>query len=144
MSAEHMREESRRWMEQARSDVAAAMDSTKAGHFNWACFQAQQAAEKAMKSVWYQLDLDPWGHSVAKLVDGLPHDLVGDNFEEANEPARHLDKLYIPTRYPNGLPGITPTEAYDVKDAESAIAAAERILTLVRQFISAVLGRGEE
>ncbi len=27
-----------------------------------------------MKSVWIALDLDPWGHSVARLVKALPEE----------------------------------------------------------------------
>jgi HEPN domain-containing protein len=135
MSAEKTGKEALRWMSQAQSDVAAAKDSAKAGRFEWACFQCQQAAEKAMKACWFRLDLDPWGHSVAKLVDDLPREIVGNRFADAREPARQLDKLYIPTRYPNGLPDITPAEAYTAKEAADAIAAAETILRLAETCI---------
>jgi HEPN domain-containing protein len=135
MSTENINKEARRWMSQAQSDVGAAMDSAKASRFEWACFQAQQAAEKAMKACWFHLDLDPWGHSVARLVDDLPADVVAARFAAAREPARHLDKLYIPTRYPNGLPEMTPAEAYTAKEAADAIASAEAILDLARQFM---------
>jgi HEPN domain-containing protein len=37
-----------RWLAQARWDLKAARDSAAAGNFEWACFQAQQAAEKAL------------------------------------------------------------------------------------------------
>jgi len=40
-------EEAKRWLAQARRDLKAAKDSSSAGNFEWACFQAQQAAEKA-------------------------------------------------------------------------------------------------
>ncbi|HZP95160.1 MAG TPA: HEPN domain-containing protein [Candidatus Limnocylindria bacterium] len=39
--------EAGRWLAQAERDLAAARDLERAGHFNVACFQAQQAAEKA-------------------------------------------------------------------------------------------------
>jgi HEPN domain-containing protein len=29
-----------------------------------------------------------------------------------------LDRFYIPTRYPNGLPDLTPAEAFTADDAE--------------------------
>lgn len=122
-------------MSQAQSDVGAARDSARAGRFEWACFQSQQAAEKAMKACWFHLDLDPWGHSVARLVDDLPASLVGTRFASAREAARHLDKLYIPTRYPNGLPEMTPAEAYTAKEADEAISSAEAIIALARQFM---------
>jgi HEPN domain-containing protein len=72
---------------------------------------------------------------VAKLVDDLPREIVGNRFADAREPARQLDKLYIPTRYPNGLPDITPAEAYTAKEAADAIAAAETILRLAETCI---------
>ena len=134
MSAEGINKEAKRWLSQARSDVAAAEDSARAKRFEWACFQAQQSAEKAMKACWFQADLDPWGHSVARLVDALP-DNIAAHFASARDPARQLDKLYIPTRYPNGLPEMTPAEAYSAADAAAAIAATEGIIALATQFI---------
>jgi len=32
---------------------------------------AQQAAEKAVKALWYLADAEPWGHSVQKLIGDL-------------------------------------------------------------------------
>jgi HEPN domain-containing protein len=138
MSDEKMGREARRWFSQARSDVAAAKDSAKAMRYEWACFQAQQAAEKAMKACWFKFDLDPWGHSVAKLVDDLPADIARDRFIDLREHARRLDKLYIPTRYPNGLPDMTPAEAYTATEASEAIASAEVILDRARLCVESV------
>jgi HEPN domain-containing protein len=137
MSAEKQSSEAGRWFSQANSDVAAARDSLAAGRYEWACFQAQQAAEKAMKACWFHLDLEPWGHSVAKLVDELPEALVEHRFRCLKETARDLDKLHVPTRYPNGLPGITPAEAFSAGNATEAINSAEGILSAAR----ALLGR---
>jgi HEPN domain-containing protein len=41
--------------------------------------------------------------------------------------------LYIPTRYPNGLPGLTPGESYGREEAEAAIADAKAIVEAARQ-----------
>jgi HEPN domain-containing protein len=38
------------------------------------------------------------------------------------------DRFYIPTRYPNGLPGGTPFESFTRADLEQALAMAERIV----------------
>ena len=45
-------------------------------------------------------------------------------------------RFYIPTRYPNGLPDITPEAAFFAEDAESAIRKAERLLETVRPLLS--------
>lgn len=42
--------------------------------------------------------------------------------------AKVLDKLYIPTRYPNGLVEGAPTEFFTRQEAEHAIRCAEAIL----------------
>jgi HEPN domain-containing protein len=49
--------------------------------------------------------------------------------------AQSLDRYYIPTRYPNGLPDITPAQAYGEPDAQSAIASAQRILELCEKHV---------
>ena len=58
-----------RWLAQARWDLKAARDSAAAGNFEWACFQAQQAAEKALKSFLYRAGAEPFAlHSLRRLV----------------------------------------------------------------------------
>ncbi|HUX99148.1 MAG TPA: HEPN domain-containing protein [Candidatus Deferrimicrobium sp.] len=42
-----------RWFSQAKFDLEAAKVSLNAGNYEWACFQAQQAGEKALKSYLY-------------------------------------------------------------------------------------------
>lgn len=46
-----------------------------------------------------------------------------------------LDRFYIPTRYPNGLPDLVPDEAYMQGDAESCIDKATKILEAVKRFL---------
>jgi HEPN domain-containing protein len=48
--------------------------------------------------------------------------------EKALKAATTLDKLYIPTRYPNGLPNMMPRDAYREKDSAEAIRAATQVL----------------
>jgi HEPN domain-containing protein len=47
-----------------------------------------------------------------------------------------LDRFYIPTRYPNGLPDITPAEAYSMSDAQDACNKARKILEKIKSLIS--------
>jgi HEPN domain-containing protein len=46
-----------------------------------------------------------------------------------------LDGFYIPTRYPNGLPGGIPAEAYPQETAESAVALATQVVGFVDTLI---------
>jgi len=43
-----------------------------------------------------------------------------------------LDKYYIPTRYPNGLPGGIPSSAFDKTDAERAITLATELIEAIK------------
>jgi HEPN domain-containing protein len=60
------------WFRQAEADLAAARDSLAAGHFEWACFTAQQAAEKAVKALFLHRGMDAWGHTITPLLGNPP------------------------------------------------------------------------
>jgi HEPN domain-containing protein len=49
--------------------------------------------------------------------------------------AAFLDKFYIPTRYPNGLPDLTPGQSYEATDAEQAIEKAEFFINKVNAIL---------
>lgn len=120
-------------MAQAEADLGAAETSAKAGHHEWACFQAQQAAEKALKAVLFRQGLTTaWGHSLVNLVEEAS--VRDPTLAALDGDARLLDKYYVPTRYPNGLaaPAI-PATFYTLKDAETCLASARSILTACRR-----------
>ncbi len=50
------------------------------------------------------------------------------NVETIKEEAALLDKFYIPTRYPDGLPALTPSQVYTKKEAVRALEAAKKVL----------------
>ncbi|MDR7537891.1 MAG: HEPN domain-containing protein [Armatimonadota bacterium] len=127
-------ERSRDWFASAAADLEHARSDLERGFYNWACFSAQQAAEKAVKAVFQRLGAEAWGHSVADLLAELrthhkvPDALVG--------PALELDKAYIPTRYPNAHPSGTPHARYTRVEAERLIAHAEAILGFCQGLLS--------
>ena len=55
------------WFNQALRDIEQAEDSRKAGRHEWACFAAQQAAEKAVKALHLYMHQEAWGHVIAKV-----------------------------------------------------------------------------
>lgn len=137
MGSEKRLAEARRWLGQAVADLGAAENSTRAGNHEWACFQAQQAAEKALKAAWYANGFEPWGHSVLKLIDDYPDDSERlSRFEALRSAAKALDKLYIPTRYPNGLPDLAPFEVYTDAEAQAAIAASRNIISACAPLVA--------
>jgi HEPN domain-containing protein len=105
------------------------------GHYEWACFAAQQAGEKAAKAAHAAVAQEAWGHVITELLDALrPHEPAID--DALLDRARALDKLYIPTRYPNGLAGGAPADFYTRAEAERAIADAEAVLAVCRRMLS--------
>jgi len=113
----------------------AARHAAAGRHHEWACFAAQQAAEKAAKAAHEALGHEAWGHSVTELLDALRAD-VPEIGEELLDRARALDKLYIPTRYPNGLPSGAPADYYTRSEAEHAISDAETLIAVCRRVVS--------
>ena len=46
---------SKDWLDEAKSDLAHARNDLKGSFYNWACFSAQQASEKAVKAVFQRM-----------------------------------------------------------------------------------------
>jgi HEPN domain-containing protein len=116
------------WFRQARRDLEQARMSAQTGYYEWACFAAQQAAEKAVKAVFQQRHLEAWGHVVHQLLGKWPTENVPS--AELMDAARRLDRHYIPTRYPNGFESGAPGDFYTDADAQQALLDAEAILEL--------------
>ncbi len=126
--------EAKRWLEAAREDVDYARHAASGGFHAPACFHAQQAAEKAVKSVHYRRGARAViGHNVRALIESVtPRELSLDRLVDA---ARELDLLYIPTRYPNGLAAGTPSQAFSAAQSARAIDLAEQIVEAARQAV---------
>jgi HEPN domain-containing protein len=121
---------SRDWLGQAERDLDQARDSRGAGRHEWACFAAQQAAEKAVKALHLHAGQAAWGQVIARLLRELPPEAAAP--EDLIDKARVLDAFYIPARYPNGHPEGAPFEHYGPLQSEEAIRYAGEILAFVR------------
>jgi HEPN domain-containing protein len=128
--------EEERWLRQAEKDLETAQDSGKAAHYEWACFQSQQAAEKALKAFLYSKGLRAiLTHSIRELV--LDCSKYESDFRDLLRQAKALDTYYIATRYPNGLVGNEiPAQYYSEEDASQCINYAGLILKTVTRFMS--------
>lgn len=117
-------------MHTADDDLDTAIILKENRKFAHSCFHAQQAAEKALKAVWHQSDADPWGHSIKRLIDDLESvdTRLFEIFKNFSRKGALLDRFYIPTRYPNGLPDVTPDVAFNEDDASICIANAGIII----------------
>lgn len=129
-------ERSADWMDQAVRDLAHARQDLATGFYEWACFSAQQAAEKAAKAVLQQDGAEAWGHSVADLLAEVARSR--EMPAELLDLARELDKAYIPARYPNAHPTGSPGSVYTRAEAERMVGYAERIIGVCQGLLASL------
>ena len=125
------------WLNQAKRDLEKAALDIKHTYFEWACFTAQQSAEKAVKAVYQKLNMSVKGHSIVRMLEGLNTNKI-EVTEELNHLARILDKYYTVSRYPNGFPEGRPADFFDEKIGQEALDAAHKIVTWCDDKISTV------
>jgi HEPN domain-containing protein len=118
------------WMAQAEQNPAHAEASQDLGHYNWACFAAQQAAEASVKALHLHHKQDIWGHLIRTLLQKLPDQVAVS--PRLLDLARVLDAYYIPTRYPNGHESGTPAVNYGAIQSDEAIRCAREIIQFCR------------
>ncbi len=127
--------EAQRWWAQALDDLAFVEWVQQEDRFHdKACFMAQQAAEKALKACRYALgERIVTGHSTLELLKRLEKEQ--GNFEKFMDCCRRLDRFYIPTRYPNGLPGGVPASMFTRADVHQAIEDCRQIIRAVGAWL---------
>jgi len=130
-----MNKEAKRWLKQAEADLKAVKDSVNSANYEWACFQSQQAGEKALKAYLYSHGYTSIiTHSLKMLLKECVK--LDKSFADIDEEARILDTYYIPVKFPNGIDEeIAPFEYYDEEDAEKCLKCATLILEKVKKFL---------
>jgi len=121
------------WLRQAIRDLEHAKRSIEFGDYEWACFAAQQAAEKAVKALYQKLRVEVWGHSISRMLNSLPKEHKPS--EDLIDKAKELDRHYIPTRYPNFHPEGAPLDYYTLEDARRAVKYAEEIVKFCKDKV---------
>ena len=114
------------WLKQAERDLQTARLNLEGGSYEWACFIAQQAAEKAVKALCEKHRVMTRSHQLTRLLEVVKNlEAVPDDLHEKGAV---LDRFYIPTRYPNGFGSGAPMEYFFRRDAEEAISYAGAII----------------
>ncbi len=127
-----VREEIANWLAEAKADLRHAEASIKLGDYNWACFAAQQAAEKALKAlILHVLGEYPRGYDLVKLYWRVKsHTPI--RLSEAS--LARLSAYYTQARYPNaGLE--RPSEEITREQAEEAVKIARGVVDEVSKAI---------
>ena len=125
-----MSEAASRWLAFAREDLRMAELALAEGIHNQVCFHAQQCGEKAIKA-WLERHghVIPRTHRMADLLALLPPDLM----EGVADGLRLLDRFYIPTRYPDALPGGALGGLPSTEDAQEALDLARSVLLRIEE-----------
>ena len=118
------------WLQRAKSNLACAKQPKPPEAF-WEdlCFDAQQAAEKAVKAVLLWCDITfPYVHDLELLLTTLQRagHAVPDDVWEADD----LSRYAVETRYPGAAPPVPEPEYH------RAVTLAERVVSWAEQILS--------
>lgn len=132
----HPQEERDRWLRQAAHDLDVARKHFADQFFADVCYAAEQAAQKALKGYLYgRGERSVPEHALLELVQRAGK--YDAQYRVLSSGASTLTQYYIPTRYPDALPGPSaPFEVYTKEQAAEAIRIAEGI-------VGRVQGKGE-
>jgi HEPN domain-containing protein len=126
-------EEARRWLQQARMDLATARWLGQGRFWAQACFYCQQAAETALKAVLICAgEENPRTHSTTRLIKRAVS--YGPDFARFSKDAPLLDRHYVGTRYPNGV-SVDQSQMWEEKDFCEAEVAASGIVDIASHAI---------
>ncbi|KAJ8303847.1 hypothetical protein KUTeg_017430 [Tegillarca granosa] len=135
--------EAKRWLKQAKEDLVVAIRildcrcENLVGNdtYNWICFIAHQAAEKAIIAITFSIDANKVRreHLLSSVASAQPK-------ETLREKAAKLDNLlgdYDSMRYPDACSfPCTPSELYDAVKAQEAVKQAQEIIEEVDDYLS--------
>ena len=122
---------SKQWLDKAAEDLVVARLVLAEGHTAHACFLSQQCIEKSLKAYLIEkVGLYPRVHKLVDLVTEC--ESLDSAFSRFLSDCIVVDQYYIPTRYPDGIPGAGPSGTPSDIEAKEAIEAAERILKFVQ------------
>jgi HEPN domain-containing protein len=121
------------WLDQAQRDLKKSEIDLQHAYWEWACFTAQQAAEKAVKSLLMYQGHDVWGHAITPMLRRLEKPAAAPDLIEK---AQLLDAYYISTRYPNGFPEGKPADYFNKTKAQEAVEAAREIIGFCENHIT--------
>ena len=112
-----MNEDVTQWLGFANEDLRMAKLAFEEEIYNQVCFHAQQCVEKSIKAAILAQGTTPRrSHVIVDLMNDLSASWLADLADELPK----MDLFYIPTRYPDTLPGMLPDgppSSVEAKDA---------------------------
>ena len=122
------------WLARAQDDLSFAQLGFREKYFSQACFLSQQVVEKSLKGFLLAKGRSyPRLHKVIELAK-LCFEIAGD-LEPLKDDLKLIDEFYLPTRYPDAVPGGMAEGLPGLDEAKSALETAATILQLIRSRI---------
>lgn len=110
----------REWMNRARSNLRRARERTPGAYLEDPCFDAQQAAEKAIKALLVARAIDfPYVHDLAELTGLL--EASGSEIPQAVRRAARLTQYATSVRYPGFDEPVTDSEYEEAVELAEAV-----------------------
>jgi len=129
-----MSESHEQWLALAENDLNFARVGSEHGFYAHVCFLAQQTVEKVLKGLLIaKTGKYPRLHSLVELVNECAKSVP--DMIALEDHARILDQYYVPTRYPDGIPGSLPNGMPSESHAKEALRIAENFMETVRALL---------
>ena len=110
----------REWMNRARSNLALAKNRVAEAYLEDLCFEAQQAAEKAIKAMMIRRNIEfPYVHDLARLLSLLEE--AGETIPDEVRKAEELTPFALITRYPGLARPVTESEYRETVEIAEAV-----------------------
>ena len=118
----------------AEDDLKLANLGLENGFYSQVCFLSQQCAEKSLKAfILAKNDLYPKTHKLIDLIEKCKE--IKKQLNVYKKDIKILDEFYIPTRYPDGIPGSFEDSLPSKEDAKEALETAERIYLIINNIL---------
>lgn len=133
-----------RWRAHAAEELRAAHHNADGGFHHIAVLHAEQSAQGALKALLRGIGHTERarGHDLLRLGEEAATHTPLDLDTSLTQRLSQLARDYQPSRYPDALPGGTPSGHYGSADAGRALATAEEVLAAVDAAWSALLATG--
>ena len=120
-----------KWIYFAEEDFNFARLGFEDKFYSHVCFLSQQVVEKSCKAFLIYSKINyPKTHKIVDLVNSNKK-LFSLLSKYINE-LKVIDTFYIPTRYPDGIPGSLNNKLPNREDAKESLEVAESVLSIIK------------
>lgn len=129
-----MKSQVEKWLKMAQADLGFAKCGLEDGYYSHVCFLSQQCAEKCLKAlILHQGSMYPRSHKLVDLFTKLKEIGISKELEPFSQELKILDEYYIPTRYPDAIPGDLAEGLPSQQSAKEAFRIATKIYHLIKE-----------